>query len=306
MDPGIGTNVRRRPSHTDLLSMAAAHDYSDLDFPRREYYGGSMWHVAGNWSGNSIPDANDDAFVRAAGPTNEPRAVAMNANAVALNLFVSEGGFVDVRSFVLSVGDNILLDGGSTMLVGAGGTAQTDVVTVQSNSNFTSNGGAVLTAIIRNSAQLAGHGTFSANVDFVNDGTINVSGGTMTLIGPALNLDGIATETGVINVLPPVERVPAVAERAVAVLRRRTRCRGADVAQPLAVHHGRAGELEVEAVVHPAAGAAADLCNPCGLRVDIREGCVIVPRPGGGSNIRSVPPAPVRFRYDVSLLESML
>jgi hypothetical protein len=27
--------------------------------------------------------------------------------------------------------------------------------------------------------------------------------------------------------------------------------------------HRATGELEVEAVVHPAAGAAADLCNPC-------------------------------------------
>ncbi|MGI9427466.1 MAG: hypothetical protein ACR2NM_02330, partial [Bythopirellula sp.] len=77
------SNRRRRPSHADLFAIAQSNGYSDVDVPRREFYGGGVFNFAPNWSGSSTPDFNDDAYVRSGG------LVVMNASDVMANLFVS-------------------------------------------------------------------------------------------------------------------------------------------------------------------------------------------------------------------------
>ena len=45
--------------------MAAGHQYTTLDVPRREFYNpNGDWNTNANWSGNNTPDDADDTFVR--------------------------------------------------------------------------------------------------------------------------------------------------------------------------------------------------------------------------------------------------
>lgn len=66
--------VRERPSHTDLFAMAAGHNYTMLDVPRREMYVPGAWTHDPNWSGNQRPSISslsvslsDEAFIRHGG-----------------------------------------------------------------------------------------------------------------------------------------------------------------------------------------------------------------------------------------------
>ena len=112
MDPGIGTSLRRRPSHSDLFSMAAGHSYTSLDVPRREFYRpsfGGNWNDSGNWSGNEVPESGDDVYVRdnAAATGVLTPYVNLTANGAAANLTVAEGADVDTNEFRLNVSGTI-------------------------------------------------------------------------------------------------------------------------------------------------------------------------------------------------------
>ena len=117
--------LRRLPSHTDLFAMAAGDNWTDLDVPRREFYGNSNWNNDDNWSGDKAPHSNDDAFVRAAQGDGNPITAGLTADGVARNLTVAEGSNVNTNSFNLILsGDLIVTDLNSDVFIETGGTLE--------------------------------------------------------------------------------------------------------------------------------------------------------------------------------------
>lgn len=59
------TGLRRLPTATDILAVATAAGWNQLDLPRQDYVGSqfSNWNDPANWLGNSVPDADDVARI---------------------------------------------------------------------------------------------------------------------------------------------------------------------------------------------------------------------------------------------------
>ncbi len=210
MTPAIGTGIRRLPSHTDLLAMAAVHNYAALDIPRREWYAGaSGWNTDANWVGNTIPGSADEVFVRNNGIGGTITAT-LSANGFAGTLSVSEASNVSTGAFLLAVTNVTTIDGLDTdILVQTGGELQSPTVTVQNQSQLFMNGGLVDSNTVNNSAEIVGQGTIDIATGLNNGGSITVgNGGNLTLTNATsssvFNLDGPVgfsiSEPGVVNV----------------------------------------------------------------------------------------------------------
>ena len=64
--PFIPADVRRLPSATDILAIATAAGWSEIDLPRKILLGTSEdWHSEQNWIGGRVPDAEDVVTVEA-------------------------------------------------------------------------------------------------------------------------------------------------------------------------------------------------------------------------------------------------
>jgi hypothetical protein len=207
MTPAIGTAARQLPSHTDLFCMAAVHNYTALDIPRREFYGGTNWNLDANWTGNTIPGSADEAFVRASGPAGETHTATLSAAASVGILHVAEASNVDTGAFSLSVFDSADIDGlDSDIFVSAGGTLtlfSDGTLTVQNTAQLSMTGGQVTAGTVLNNANITGQGTISVAGSLINNGSISLSAGTTTLSGAgSINLDGnvLFVETGAVFV----------------------------------------------------------------------------------------------------------
>lgn len=107
MNPGLGgAGARTLPSHVDLFAMAAGHQYTLLDVPRREFYNpNGSWNTNANWSGNNTPESNDDAFVR------NGATATLSAFGAASNLSVLEGALVSTQTNTLFVQNSTTIGG---------------------------------------------------------------------------------------------------------------------------------------------------------------------------------------------------
>jgi len=75
MCSGCGSSaLRRLPSAADVLAVAAASNWTEIDLPREDFLSGSFWQTDINWEGGREPDAVDAAFIRHGG------AVALQVN----------------------------------------------------------------------------------------------------------------------------------------------------------------------------------------------------------------------------------
>jgi hypothetical protein len=88
MDPSIAARTRTLPSATDVFAMAAASGWQQIDLPRKEFWGsgddvspGGAWLDPLNWSGNRLPDADDDVYVRSGGVVQVGGAAGIQAEA---------------------------------------------------------------------------------------------------------------------------------------------------------------------------------------------------------------------------------
>lgn len=140
------SNVRRRPSHADLIAMATSNNYSQVDLPRREFLGGGVFNYAPNWSGARTPDANDEAFVREAG------LVTMSADDVVAGLSI-------IDDTTLAVGTHNLNVNGACSV----------------GSRFSSNPATIVVGSV---------GSLLANdVVLHHNGVLNVTGGLVSVLG---------------------------------------------------------------------------------------------------------------------------
>ena len=64
MFPVIVPDIRRLPSATDILAIASAAGWTELDLPRKDFLSDGRWQDASRWIGNQVPDADDLVTVR--------------------------------------------------------------------------------------------------------------------------------------------------------------------------------------------------------------------------------------------------
>ncbi|HEY7090560.1 MAG TPA: hypothetical protein VH518_20850, partial [Tepidisphaeraceae bacterium] len=208
--PAIGE--RRRPSHTDLLAMAAVHNYVALDIPRREWYAGNAdWNTDANWTGNQIPGSADEVFIRDNNGSLSSALVqaSLSANGFANIVHVAEAANLELNNHQLTVG-TITVDGLSTdLIIDAGGTLSSGVLILQNTSQVLIDGGVINTnSLSNNDSEIRGVGTINIAAGFANSGSVSANTGTLTItaLGAAsLNLDGssgplVQPEPGILNV----------------------------------------------------------------------------------------------------------
>jgi autotransporter-associated beta strand protein len=210
--------------------MASAHKYTAVDVPRREFYGGTNWHSSANWSGDNVPDADDDVFVRNPGT---PVFVDLNGTAVAANLNVLEGATISTEMWLLDVGESVTVSGpNSAIYVGRppipGGTIRASEIRVENQGLLYVN--SLVEVVSQLSVDAASElvldgGTLRTSQPLTTDadmtlagngGTIDVSSPSATLVwqgdisgpgnlikdGPsALQLEGRASHGGQTNIL---------------------------------------------------------------------------------------------------------
>lgn len=107
----VSVDQRLLPSATDVFAIAAGAevDWAFLDLRRQDFFGGTVWEVLGNWEGNSLPDEDDDAFVRSGSD------VQVFSNHEVANLLVAEGSSIELNN------DNTLTVGNKMTIGGQGG-----------------------------------------------------------------------------------------------------------------------------------------------------------------------------------------
>jgi uncharacterized protein (AIM24 family) len=200
MFPSLGgAGTRKLPSHTDILAMAASNQYLTVDAPRREFYGGSNWNNAFNWTGSRAPDSNDDAYVRdSQGPGTVINA-GLSANGTAQNLFVSEGANVDINSFRLTITQDVFLsDPASNIFMDPGGELLADEVFIQNQAGLNVTGGTIEArrVVVDATSELLGlsGGTVTIDIEqgLVNDGTIRANSDAHLIFTKTAN-NGLAT-----------------------------------------------------------------------------------------------------------------
>jgi hypothetical protein len=181
MFPGMAPATRVLPSHTDLLSMAAAHSYTQLDLPRREFYGGTDWNTASNWSGNAVPGATDEAFVRRSGPADEARDVTLSANGLAGTLNILESSTVHTSNRLLAVGTAIVDGASSTLFVESGGTLTATTVVLRDSAQLQVSGDTIVSGAL----QLENATTVNFASGSLSCGSLQVTGARVLVAGGA-------------------------------------------------------------------------------------------------------------------------
>ncbi|NQU19816.1 MAG: hypothetical protein HQ567_00925, partial [Candidatus Nealsonbacteria bacterium] len=205
-------SLRRMPTATDVLAIAAASGWTNVDLPRQDFLGGSDWNDGYNWEGGNPPGTLDDAFIRLQGSDVTAN---LSANGFAANLFVGEGDNVDTESFKLDVVDTATVDGlDSDIMVRDGGELEADRVVIQNQAEVFMTGGLLdanrvtVGADSFLTATSSGLPTVDVQTDLTNDGTIQATAdATLTLTssgGAVWNLDGagdgiIRAVTGDVN-----------------------------------------------------------------------------------------------------------
>lgn len=211
LNPSVGQNRRRLPSHTDLLAMAQVHNYTQIDLPRKEYYGGTAFNLASNWSGNRVPDIDDDTFIRRAGPNGEARNANLSAHSNVRTLTVSEGGIFATQQFNLTAFNGMLIDGaGSSVRVDSGGSISSGgSILIQNGGLLFPFSGLTSAVTINNFGSISGTGTVQVGTRLNNAGTITAIFGPLTIKNNGsfaqIDLDGQSApgtleEDGVVDV----------------------------------------------------------------------------------------------------------
>ncbi len=195
---GGSAGVRKLPSHTDLMSMAAGHNYTLLDLPRREFYNNNGdYNTDGNWSGDNTPDNADDTFIRSG------RTAVLSGFGAAGNLNVLEGALVSTQANTLFVQNTTTIAGTpgneSRITVSNNGELDSDQLVIDDDGLLVMGGAnALLQAedvTILPGGQLRGQGTVDINDnlfgELVSEGLIRATGGgTLTITsGNGIALD---------------------------------------------------------------------------------------------------------------------
>ena len=200
---GCGSaNRRRRPSHADLFALATSSDYTSIDVPRREFYGGGVFDFDPSWSGGRAPDLNDDAYLRSGD------LVIMTDNDTVANLFISRSELATGTRTLNTQGtlfvDSPFSNVRGKLIIGVGGEANAEDVEIAKNGEIDLAGGVLnidddLSITERelcceNDGLLSGFGTVNVGDRFSNEGEIRPQGGVLSIHADRFDLDG--TDSG--------------------------------------------------------------------------------------------------------------
>ena len=213
MFPAVGSGLRRLPSTADILAIAGANNWTDLDLPRKEFLNGSDWHTAANWIGNRVPSASDDVYIR---NTDSPvSTINLTQTTRAQNLHLGHRSWMRTGDNSLVIGPTtegiLLIDGDdqdTTLFVQSEGSVTAGSVLVDSSGTIEMQGG-TLTATSGNieidmNGRLRGHGEAGlfGGQKLINKGTIEARNGNLRILGGnrsnAFDLDGDSGSTAMI------------------------------------------------------------------------------------------------------------
>ncbi len=206
---------RTHPSHTDLFAMASGSFYTQLDVPRREFYGDSIgdgngsWNTNAHWSGNRTPGTADDVFLRDAQGPGTVITAFLTANGFARDISVSEGANIDTNAFKLdATGDVTVSDLNSDIFIDTGGELEADEVFIRNQAEIEMSGGTLdarrvtVDAGTQIESTLAGSATVQISERLINNGTLRATGDSLlyfnTTTPTPWDLDGTSGD-GILN-----------------------------------------------------------------------------------------------------------
>ncbi|MEM1445886.1 MAG: hypothetical protein AAGF84_07520 [Planctomycetota bacterium] len=182
----LSAGQRRLPSATDLLAIASASDFTQLDLERKSFArdGGTHDWTGFNWIGGRSPDSGDAAFI---GSRDDNPTVRLVGNQSVRDLDVRYGDTLDLNGRRLTLGNDLdLFDGGTTLKVRGGG-AVVDADDLRNKSGTTTelrDGGRIEADtwdVESGGTARLGNGTARITSRWTNDGTArNDFGGTAT------------------------------------------------------------------------------------------------------------------------------
>ncbi len=193
---GIG-DWRKLPSVTDILAAASTSVWTQIDLPRKDLLnvsGNDDWNTAGNWIGNRVPDAGDDAFLR---DGNGVMYASLSGNAVARNLTLADGAWLRTNHHTLTIGSTVTIDGTpaggfNARLIGQnGGFISADILRSENGGQIQVDAGATLRINLLEfgDLQVTGNLEFGHVADLIG-GTVKFGG---TSPNTSLSVDGVTT-----------------------------------------------------------------------------------------------------------------
>ena len=202
MYPDGFTGQRVMPSATDVLAIAAAVGWNDIDLPRKDFLdtGDGEWNTALNWSGGQTPDDEDEVKVRHGGDVelvNDGQAGTLEIHAgnriftgahrltISGATTVGPSGLTESRLSANNGSGECILPG--DLQIGPGGIASADGGTISVSGTTTSEG----------VVQATSGGLFEAGLGLDSAKTIFVggSGDLRTGVGYGLTMQPLSTLT---------------------------------------------------------------------------------------------------------------
>lgn len=108
-------NSRFRPGMADILSIALAAGWEEINLPRKYTLGDGIWDQPGIWLGNRIPDVTNDVYI--VNQQDAPVVIdSFEPGGVARNLTITDGNVLNVFFEEFLVEDRISLQGEGTRL----------------------------------------------------------------------------------------------------------------------------------------------------------------------------------------------
>lgn len=182
---GLYPGARSRPGAIDILAVAAAETWNEIDFPRKFSLSSGSWTDASRWFGPRAPDAGDDAYLANLTTTT----IEANTNRSARSATISEGNILEVdgANLILSRSLRTLrIDSGLGPIVAVpeppddnGEVAPSVPATLRLRSNAGLQARDVL-----NQGRIVGAGLIGITHSFINTGVIRAQGGTLRIATP--------------------------------------------------------------------------------------------------------------------------
>jgi len=190
---GMLPNARARPSIADILAVATAAGWHEIDLPRKYSLASGVWTDPATWLGARVPSAGNNVYIL---NRDEQVEIDLYDLGQARDVLVSDGNTLNVTFGTLDA-YRLTIDGdGSTVLADSGGLL--DLVYLTNNSggmlDLANDATADVFWTLRNDGLLRGGDSLVTLHDFENRGVVRANGGTFTIQAghdePALDLDG--------------------------------------------------------------------------------------------------------------------
>lgn len=110
---GIYPDSRARPNVNDILVVATAAGWQEINLPRKYSLAGGLWHDEDTWLGDRIPDGDDDVYIvnQDAGPV---MINSFDAGGIAENITITDGNTLNVFTHEFVIGNILRLVGEGT------------------------------------------------------------------------------------------------------------------------------------------------------------------------------------------------